>query len=270
MKKYKETFIRKHKGLVSILITIMMGILCVFYYYETIAEVSELIEIPVASKSIGARMIITEDDIQMIRVPKCITFENVLMNKEDILGKYIKPYQSIARNSLFYEELIAMEEDMNDANLFSLKEGEVAMSLDVNIKTSYANSILVGHRIDLYFLGKVNINDDFNNQSIVHGEIVKNARVIAVKDEAGKSIESDSELESSVVVVALSQEDAHLVAVAKAMGTVNPMISYDNINDSGSTSYFDIEKIKNIILGNSLDVTLIPYSEEEYEERIIQ
>ncbi|MEA4874335.1 RcpC/CpaB family pilus assembly protein [Anaerorhabdus sp.] len=270
MDQQKINFFRKHKGLVSMVLTCLMGILCIAYYYQVIEEVSELIEVPVAIHPLGSRKIILEEDIQMIRVPKCITLENVILEKDEILGKYVKPYQSVATNSLFYEELIALEEDMNDANLFSLNEGEVAMSLDVNIKTSYANSILVGHRIDLYFLGKVTINDDYNNQAIVHGEIVKNARVIAVKDENGKSIDEDSERESSVIVVALTQEDAHLVAVGKAMGTINPMISYDNINQAGTTNYFDLDKIKNIILGNSVDVTLVPYIEETSDESNIQ
>lgn len=37
----------------------------------------------------------------MIRVPKCITLENVIPEKDEILGKYVKPYQSVATNSLF-------------------------------------------------------------------------------------------------------------------------------------------------------------------------
>lgn len=266
----KKGIIKKYKSIISLLLTCVMGAICVAYYYQVIAEVSELIEVPVAVHPLGSRSLIMEEDIQMIRMPKCLTLKNVLLNKDDIIGKYVRPYQSIATNSLFYEELIVVEKNMNDAHLFSLNEREVAMTIDVNIKTSYANSILVGHRIDLYFLGKAKMNDDIHQQAIIHGEIVKNARVIAVKDKDGKSIEENTSLESSVVVVALAQEDAHLVAVAKAMGTISPMISYDNINDAGSTNYFDMQKIKSIILGNSFDVTLVPYIEEEIDGTNIQ
>lgn len=262
--------LKKYKAILSLLLTAILSLILVVYYYQVIAEVSDLIEVPVAYHPIGSRTVITEDDIQMLRMPRCITLNNVILKKEDVIGKYVRPYQSIATNSLFYEELIVDEEDMNDAHLFSLDKGEVAMSIDVDMKTSYANSILVGHRIDLYFLGKARINDEVNQQAIIHGEIVKNARVIAVKDKDGKSIEGNSTLESSVVVVALTQEDAHLVAVAKALGSISPMISYDNINNSGTTNYFDMQKIKNIILGNSFDVTLVPVEEDDGYESNIQ
>lgn len=266
----KKGVTKKYKSLISLLITLVMGVLCVAYYYQTIAEVSDLIEVPVALHPIGSRTLITEEDIQMIRMPKCFTLNNVILDKNEVIGKYVRPYQSIATNSLFYEELVVGEKNMNDAHLFSLNKGEVAMSIDVNMKTSYANSILVGHRIDLYFLGKARMNDDQHQQAIVHGEVVKNARVIAVKDKDGKSIEEHTALESSVVVVALSQEDAHLIAIAKVMGSISPMISYDNINDAGTANYFDVEKIKTILLGNSFDVTLVPYAEEDGDETNIQ
>ncbi|MEG0077039.1 RcpC/CpaB family pilus assembly protein [Anaerorhabdus sp.] len=264
--KDNKKFLKRHKNIVSLFITIIFGILCIFSYQQTIDDISDLILIPVAAKSMGARTIITEDDIKLIEVPKCITLDSVYLSKEEVLGKYVKPYQSVSTNSLFYVDLLADKENMNDANLFSLQEGEVAISIDVDMKTSYANSILVGHMIDLYFLGKVNINDNSYTQAIVHGEIVKNARVIAVKDKEGNSIESNSTLESNVLVVALSKEDAHLVGVAKAMGSVTPVISYDNISQSESTDYYDYYKIRNIILGNSLDVTLIAMNEETQNE----
>lgn len=264
--KKDKNLLYKHKTLISLVLTIVLGILCMASYQQAIADVSELIEVPVASKAMGARTIITEDDIQYVRVPKCVTLENVLLEKDEIVGKYVKPYQSIAPRSLFYSDLIADKENMNDANLFFLQEGEVAISIDVDMKTSYANSILVGHLIDLYFLGKVNMNQDSYNQVIVHGEIVKNARVIAVKDKEGNSIESDSKLESNVLVVALSKEDAHLVGVAKAMGNVTPVISYSNISQTEEADYYDYYKIRNIILGNSLDVTLVPLNEETQNE----
>lgn len=264
--KSNKNTLYKHKTTITLLLTIVVGVLCMASYQSAINEISDLVLVPVAAKSMGSRTIVMEEEIKYIEVPKCITLENVSLDKEDIIGKYVKPYQSIAQNSLFYHDLIADKENMNDANLFFLQEGEVAISIDVDMKTSYANSILVGHLIDLYFLGKVNMNQGAANQAIVHGEIVKNARVIAVKDKEGNSIESDTELESNVLVVALSKEDAHLVGVAKAMGSVTPVISYDNISQSEATDYYDYYKIRNIILGNSLDVTLISMNEEEQNE----
>lgn len=259
-------FIGKHKTLVSLILTILLGCLCIFSFNEAIADATMMVKIPVANTFIGSRTVINEESIKYVDIPKWVLFENVITDQSKIVGKYVKPYNAIVNNSLFYEDLIIEEENMNDATLFSLLEGEVATSIDADIKTSYANSILVGHMIDLYFLGKGKLDKE-TDETIVHGEIVKNARVIAVKDKEGYSIESEEGKATAMIVVALSKEDAHLVEVGKALGTISPVISYQNLNQNDESTYYDATKIKNIILGNSLDVTLIPAtSEEDYEE----
>lgn len=258
-------FVMKHKTLVSLILTTLLGCLCLFTFDEAIADATMMVKIPVANTFIGSRSVITEEAIKLIEIPKWVVFDNVIIDQNEIIGKYVKPYNAVATNSLFYNDLIVEEEKMNDAALFSLLEGEVATSIDADIKTSYANSISVGHMIDLYFLGKGKLDKE-NDETIVHGEIVKNVRVIAVKDKEGNSIENNDGQATAMIVVALSKENAHLVEVAKALGTVSPVISYQNLNQVEEEYYYDSMKIKNIILGNSLDVTLIPILNEEVHE----
>lgn len=148
--------------------------------------------------------------------------------------------------------------------MFKLESGEVAISLDVDIKSSYANSVLSGHFIDLYFLGNVR-SENNPNATLIFGEIVKNVKVLGVKDKLGKNVSENSEA-TAVIIVAVSQQDGHIIELAKAIGEVKPIISYGNITDVEDGEYYDLDKIRNILLGQSIDVTLIPIQEEDVKD----
>ncbi len=258
--KYNKPLTVKSKQLITLVLTIILAIVCIITYDKALKDVQQLVVVPVAKKTLHSRVVIHEDDIEFIEVPKNIVLDNVILEKEQLIGLYVKPYHAISKQSLFYKELIVDEKTMNDATLFSLDENEIAISIDADVKSSYANSILVGHMIDLYYLGKVKEGNSQKDLVMV-GELVKNARVIAVKDKEGQSIEGDLSLKTEVIVVALKQEDAHLVEIAKSLGKVSPMISYDNLNQKSLSQYYDSTKIKNILLGNSLDVTIVKHGD---------
>ncbi|MFV0380354.1 MAG: RcpC/CpaB family pilus assembly protein [Anaerorhabdus sp.] len=248
---------KSKKILTTILLSSLLSFIILFSYYGIKNEIESTVLMPVVARIIPSRSQITADDIVLVQVPKYVVFDNVVKSKEELVGMYVKPYHTLVENSLIYYDSVSSGEKMNDVALFSLAEGEVAINIDVDIVSSYANSILVGHEIDLHYLGSARYNDSFD-KTILQGEIVKDARVLSVKDQNGESIEGDSELKTSVIVVALSKENAHLVEVAKAQGEVYPIITYENFNDNSTSEYYDTNKIRDILLGNSWDVVAEP------------
>lgn len=255
----------QHKIILTVLVGGVMSTTLLFSYRQVKSEVESKRLIPVVSNRISSREKVKESDIVMIEVPKHLVLDGVIDKREEVIGMYIKPYHTLVENSLFYRDALVEESKMNDVALFSLKEGEVAISIDADIQRSYANSILVGHQIDLYYLGSARKNDT-NQKEVLHGEIVKNARVLAVKDRDGQSIEGDSELKTAMIVVALSYENAHLVEVAKVLGEVYPVISYDNFSQEVHDDYYDSNKIRSILLGNTWNVIVEPLEVTEEDE----
>jgi pilus assembly protein CpaB len=266
MKKISiKDFISKHKILVSILITLMIGYLGILAYKQVITDTTKMVKVPVAAEYIKSRKQITEDDVKYIEVPEYIVLNNTITDINEIIGKYVNAYDSVAEDSLFYKDIVVSSEDLKDASMFELNKGEVAITIEVDATTTYSNTILPDSKIDLYYQGKGQTKDS-EELYIIYGEVVKNVRIIAVKDKDGNNIQIDSENEPTIMVVALSQEDAHLVGLAKALGIVTPILSYDNLSDDNTTNYYDLNKMKEILLGESLDVTLVtPLIEEEQE-----
>ena len=247
--------IKKHKIISSLILVLLMTIITINMYDLALERSTRFVEVPVCRNYLKSNSLITESDIKYINVPSYIVLDYVITDSNEIIGKYINTYDSLSENSLFYSDVLVDEEHINNAYLFELKNKEVAISIDSDVKSSYSNSILVGQFIDLYYLGKS--NSLYEDELLVYGEVVSNARVIAVKDKNGENIDADSELNTSVVVVALNQEEAHIVQLAKAVGDVSLVISYDNINESKTNNYYNIEKIRTIIEQKAINVEAI-------------
>ena len=248
MNKFKG-IIFKYKQLSCIIIAILLSVVLFFGYNLTLRNQLNPMLLPVANKYLESGHKITKDDISFIEVPKSIVIDNIYQNQDEMINKYINSYNAIAQGSLFYKELMTESDDIKDANSFNLNKDEVAVSIDADIKSSYANSILKGHNIDIYF------KDDIDDK-LIYGLLVKNARVIAVYDSDGETIDQTNTNDTSVIVLALSYADADLVSKAKFIGEVFPIVSYDTLNQKEDHNYYDIVKMKQIISSKSLDVDL--------------
>ena len=271
MKKNKtnfktKLFIKKNKVLITFLLAIGFSYLTYELFNFAIKSSTTLVEVPVASKYLGSLDELTAEDITYIKVPKQSILTSVYTSADDIVGKYIKEYDSLAEGSFFYEQIITTDEKINSSELFQLNEGEVALPIGVDEINSYTNSIKKGQTLGIYFLGKVK-ETITHDTKLVYGEIVKEVRVISVQDEVGQEINGVNKNSVATIFVAVPQELAHYVELARAMGEISPVISYDNIQtgETDTTTYYDTAKLKTIIDGSSIDVELIPYEEEQVE-----
>lgn len=245
--------IKQHKKKLTIVLSVLLACLLYLAYQQTLNQALAYVSVPVANTTLHSGTKITKDDIRYERIPKSATNDLMVLQQEDLIDHYIQNYSVIAKGSYFYDELIVAPEDIKDISLFSLKENEVAISIDVDMKSSYANAIKSGHYIDVYYSGFTtnNLNKD---KKIVYGPLVNGARVIGVKDKGGKSVETSTSLEPSVLVLALSYKQADLVQRAQYFGEVRPIISFDTLNQK-EANYYDLDKIEEIIYAQSLDVS---------------
>ena len=262
--KISAQWLQGHRLVVSCGLTLVVGILGYKTYETMVQNAVDPVLVPVAAKYLKSGTVISEEDIRMIEVPRPVVLEEAIRDQEQLIGKAVNTYNSVAQNSLFYPQLLVDREDLHDVSAFPLAENEAAVSIDADIKTSYANSILPGHQIDLYFQGYATQADE-NEKRVLYGQLVSQARVIAVRDNSGKNIDAQSQQPTSVIVVALSYEDADLVQRAKFFGTVLPMITYGSLNpQSDSEQFYDSAKMRELLYQKTIDVSLV--REEEKDE----
>ncbi|MCH1942439.1 RcpC/CpaB family pilus assembly protein [Holdemania massiliensis] len=261
-----KLFVKKHKAIVSMVL--IAGIAIAFYlsYQSAVTHAKQLISVPVTNKYMSAGQIINESDITYMELPAAAVIENIYTEPQDIIGKVVNSYDSLAEKSLFYKALIKPSEEMKDVSLYDLKAGEIAITVNTDIQSSYANSILPGHQIDLYFSGTgIEPNSEDQKEKIVYGELVEAARVLAVYDEAGIKMGQLGVGDAATIVVALSYEDADLVGRAKHFGDVFPVISFESMHGITGNTFYDRARMKDAIYQRTIDLQLRMPAEENHE-----
>jgi hypothetical protein len=174
----------KNKNTVTILgVVVVLGILY-FGYNNQINSAVNPILVPVAKNTISSGMQITLDDIEYISVAPII-LKNLkvyrMADLQNLQTLYTKHNIIIPEGSLFYKEALVTKDELPNNAITEVGAGEIPFKLPVNIETTYGNSILPGTYIDIYMKA-------INNGQVIVGKLVRNVKVLGVKDSSGQSV----------------------------------------------------------------------------------
>lgn len=203
MKKLKQ--ILSNKNTVTFIGAILIVLVLYFFYNWRVNSAISPIRVPYAIQAIGPRTKITNEMIGYMDINQSAIKGDVLTNvNTQIIGMYTNVNCMIPSGSLFYSGTIVKEEELPDAFLLNLKEGEVAYDFDVSMKTTYGNSMYPGNYVDVYF----RYQDENGNKNI--GKLVENVEILAVKDSSGRAVfETTTEERSPAQIIFGVDEDVH-------------------------------------------------------------
>ena len=208
IKKDKLLFL----GLFVCIIFISFGISTLYINREL-----ELVEVYVAKDTLVARTLIDHDSITLIKVPKAYLSENVVMDKEEMLGKYVKLNTSIPKGSLMYQSSLEWLDDAIDEPALLLNANQAVFALDVNMSSTAGNSIQKGSKIDLYGTLKV------NRETLVD-LLFKQVRVLSIKDKNGNEVNQETNQVPKIMLIAVDQYEIPILTKLIAIGdlTITP------------------------------------------------
>lgn len=176
-----------NKNTVTIIgVVVIIGLLY-FGYTSTINTQIRPQSIPVATKNIQPRTLITEDMIEYIDVPAAAVTEGVVTSSYTIVGKYANYNTVIPEGSMFFSSTLVTADEMPDSAFVDVKDGDIPYQFAVDMETTYGNSIFPGNKIDIYMKA---VND--KNQVMV-GKLLENVEVLAVKDSSGNHVFENTE-----------------------------------------------------------------------------
>jgi hypothetical protein len=178
---------------------VLVGILVLYIGYNW--RVNQAVEpqtIPYAKQEISANKAITQDMVGTIKVSKSMvdTTANLVTSSGQVIGKYVKYDTTIPEGSLFYKSQLMTEEQLPNYIIKDIPKCYTVYSLPVSLHSTYANSIMPGDYIDLYFKA---IDDE---GKIIFAKMIESIQVSAVRDESGKSVfssESSSGIPSELI-----------------------------------------------------------------------
>ena len=178
----------RNKNAVTIIGVLIILVLLYWGYSTQINSAVQPTQVPVATKTIQPRTEITNEMVKMISVPKISVSDKVILSKKQIVGKYSQVNTVIPEGSMFYTNTVIEKNKLPDSIFVKVKKGEIVYSFDVNMKTTYGNSIMPGNKIDIYM--KIG---NGNTEKIMLGKLVENLKVLAVKDSAGRDVFENTE-----------------------------------------------------------------------------
>lgn len=201
------------KILISIFCTLLIICFVFIGYWEYKKYCDAHIDVCVASHQISQRTKISEDDLQIVKVSKDYISEDVLVNKDEILGKFVKLSYSIPKGSLIYKT--AIEENIKDLANTLLMQGEINYDLYTkDIKINIAN-LAKNMFMDIY------LTIDTKDKPI-SDLLLSNARITGLYDTNNKQIlDYDNDSKVAIVTIAISENDVITLNKALLVGELN-------------------------------------------------
>ena len=191
-------------------VTILGVVLCIVIlwlgYNFRINQKVSLTKVPYANQTIQPKTKITSDMISYMNVPASVLVGSYYRSADDITGKYSNYNTIIAEGSLFYTDLVIEEKNLPNSSFINVKEGDTVINYNVDMNSTYANSMMPNDYINIYFKG---VNDDGN---IMFGKFISNVKILDVKDSDGQHVfESTDEARTPAYMMFALPEDMHLL-----------------------------------------------------------
>lgn len=177
-----------NKNVVTIIgVVAIIGLLYWGYNSAIQSQVTPVTGIPIAKQKILPATEITADMIETISVaPIVLQKGDIYTTKAAVVGKYTNYDTAIPKGSMFYMSAVINKDDLPDAALLDLKEGEVPFNLPVTVRSTFGNMIRPGNYIDIYLKA-------VENDEIIYGKFIENIEVLAVLDGSGQNVFGNSE-----------------------------------------------------------------------------
>lgn len=253
----------RNKNLVTIVGVIIVLALLYWGYSSQINSAVQPVSIPVATTTIQPRTEITDDMVTTINVPSISVSENVMKSKTAIVGKYSNVNTVIPNGSMFYTDTVIDKDQLPDSAFIKVKKGEVVYSFNVNMESTYGNSIMPGNMIDLYM--KIG---DGSSEKVMLGRLIENLEVLAVKDSSGRDVfeNTDQARTPSMFIFGVPEDIYLLLMKASYMRSLGvelfPVIHGGQVSTDGTTEV-STQQLADYIEAHSVNIPITQKTETD-------
>lgn len=185
----------------------------VFMYINkatTSTETIEYLNVYVASKTLPAKHLITDEDIDVMKVANEYINPQAVLNKADIIGKRLKD-RVIKGEQILKDRLVG---EGNLALAFSIPDGKRAVSINVNEQIAVGNHIRPGDYVDIIVTFQSKEMEDNTTKYVlppVSKIVIQNVQVLALGQNQTIETEKIAEPPSTVTLAVTPQEAEQLV-----------------------------------------------------------
>ncbi|MBR3841625.1 MAG: hypothetical protein IKM20_10850 [Erysipelotrichales bacterium] len=221
----------KKQLILGILAILLLAIGSYISFQVALENAIDLVRIPFANKEIYSHYMINEEDIEWREIPKGYVDENILIDEDDIIGKYVSLDSKIAEGSLFYDDYLIEQAEVEALPGLLLKENQIAFPLSMNLLKSSGNTIQQNQKVDVY----VTYTEKSTKVTTID-KLLMNVRVIGVKDRNGLNMNDEKASKiPSLVILAINEEYLNMLQLASEIADISiyaPRVDYASDEES--------------------------------------
>lgn len=245
-----------NKNTVTVVGVIIAIIVLYVGYNMRIKQAITPVTVPYALEEINPRTQITEDMIGTMEIPNSMVNDNIITNSADIIDMYSNGDSVIPEGSLFYRRSIVSREQLPDSIILDYPKGYVLYNLDVDMASTYSNSIYPGNYIDIYLKVQNAENADgtiVTDDRIMVGKLLSNVKVLAVFDSSGNNVFANLEEKTvpSQIIFAIPEEYHILLRKASFLrayeSEIIPVPTAESLEDEPGDVTLSSEDLRNFI-----------------------
>ena len=245
-----------NKNTITIIALLGSFVLLYWAYNRRIETAISPKPVIVATTELGPRTRITSDMLRTEKIPGNL-IENTYQTTTELIGKYVSNDAVIPANGIIYRSMVKEWEELPRSIYGDIPDGNTVVAIEVDLDSTYGNSIYPGNYIDLYYYD----HDKEQGDKLMLQKFIESIKVLAVVDSTGgKSVfETNGALLTPKYLIFSVPEDLYLLLKKASMlsGTIFPVprnASYSN--GTPKETKIVCTYIKEFILKQTVDVNL--------------
>ncbi len=246
-----------NKNTVTVVGVVLAIVILYLGYNMRISQAIDPVTVPYALEEIDPGVQITEDMVGTMEIPRSMADSSTIFtNKADVIDMYSYSDSVIPEGSLFYRRSVVSRDQLPDSIILDYPKGYVLYNLDVDMASTYSNSIYPGNYIDIYL--KVQNAVDPNNPNggddrIMIGKLLENVKVIAVFDSNGNNVFANLDEKTTPAQIIFAVPEEYHILLRKASylrayeSEIIPVPTAESLEDEPGDVTLSSNDLKNFI-----------------------
>ena len=245
-----------NKNTVTVVGVLLAIVILYVGYNMRINQAITPVTVPYAVERINPRTQITEDMVSTMEIPQSMVSDNIITNSADVIDMYSNGDSVIPEGSLFYRSSVVSRDQLPDSIILDYPKGYVLYNLDVDMASTYSNSIYPDNYIDIYL--KVQNAEGAEGTAIAAdrimvGKLLSNVKVIAVYDSAGNNVFANLEEKGTPAQIIFAVPEEYHILLRKASflrayeAEIIPVPTAESLEDEPGDVTLSSEDLRNFI-----------------------
>ena len=232
----------QNKNTVTVVGVVLAVVVLYVAYNMRVKSAINPVTVPYAVQNIAPGTQITSSMVGTRQVPPSMLEGEVLTKQGEVIDKYSSADTVIPKGSLFYKRTVVEKEQLPANIILDYPKGDELFNLDVSTNSTYGNSVYPGNYIDIWLKAINRISAEQAAQGIytedankvIYSKLLKNVKVLAVKDSSGKPVFSnlDEERKPAMVIFSVPSDMYVLLRKAENMQTYQTTLEIVPTNES--------------------------------------